>query len=251
VSSIATNRLKKSDTYLIVTALISQGEFGWEYGFISTFTGGGGIYYGWHRNSYYWEEANGVNIYWPVGQIPPDIVWGEGGDSTGCRPPMSWVDGGYPWAGSDTDKWAAVRRWTSNYTGLVDIFGTVGRYFDPNVIGGWDVIFSVAINANEPCAPVVYSKYLPWNDNTQYDYFVQSLPISSGDTVNFILDAAFGNASKSYMRMTATIAQTPELVGDLNHDRYVNLLDFSLFALLHCNGCRWVALPTTGVAAQT
>jgi len=212
--------------------IVSQGEFNWEYGYISSFTGGGGVFYGWHRNSFYWESSSGIGIFWPVGQTPPDIVWGEGGDATGCRPPMSWADGGYPWAGSDTDKWAAVRRWTSNYTGMVAIHGTVGRYFDPDVVSGWDIVFTVAVNADELIDPVIYTKYLSWNDNTQYSYFIENVSISAGDTVNFILNAASWNANKSYMRMTATITEMPlEPIGDLNLNGCVNMLDFSLFAL--------------------
>ena len=130
--------------------VVSQGEFNWEYGYISTFTGAGGVFYGWHQNFFYWESLSGINIYWPKGQISPDIAWGEGGDTTGCRPPMSWMDGGYPWAGSDTDKWASVRRWTSNYTGMVRISGQIGRYFDTSIVTGWDIDFSVALNADMP-----------------------------------------------------------------------------------------------------
>jgi len=209
---------------------VSQGEFGWEYGYISNFTGSDGIFYGWHRNSFYWENGSGINIFWPPTEVPPDIAWGQGGDSTGCRPPMTWSDGGYPWAGGDADKWAAVRRWTSDYPGAVDIAGTFGRYFDPNIISGWDVVFSVAVNANLPDSPVIYSKYIPWNDNTQYDYVIRNVPLKNGDSVNFIVSAASWNANKSYIRTTATIVAAPALPGDLDQDGCVNICDFAMFA---------------------
>jgi len=211
--------------------VVSQGEFNWEYGYISSYTGAGGAFYGWHQNFFYWESSSGINIFWPAGEVPPDIAWGEGGDTTGCRPPMSWIDGGYPWAGSDTDKWAAVRRWTSNYTGLIKISGNIGRYFDTSVVTGWDIDFSVAINANMPGAPVIYTKHITWDDTAYYTYLIDKVPIEAGDTVTFIINAASWNANNSYMKMTATIATTsPEPIGDLNLDHYVNMTDFSLFA---------------------
>jgi len=185
--------------------IVSQGEFNWEYGYISNFTGAGGVFFGWHQNSFYWESSSGIEIFWPAEVAPPDIAWGEGGDATGCRPPMSWMDGGYPWAGSDTDKWAAVRRWTSDYTGLIKISGNIGRYFDTSVVIGWDIDFSVAINADMPGTPIIYTKHITWNDTTYYSYLIDKIPIEAGDTVNFILNADSWNANNSYMKMTATI----------------------------------------------
>ncbi|HUS72723.1 MAG TPA: hypothetical protein VMY06_06605 [Sedimentisphaerales bacterium] len=206
--------------------IVSQGEYNWEYGYISNFTGAGGIYFGWHQNFFYWEISSGIGIFWPAGEVPPDIVWGEGGDTTGCKPPMSWMDGGYAWAGSDTDKWAAVRRWTSDYTGLIKISGKIGRYFDTSVVMGWDIDFSVAINADTLSAPVIYTKHITWNDTTQYTYLIDKIPIETGDTVSFIINATSWNANNSYMKMTATISCP---AGDLNCDDNVNMLDYSLF----------------------
>ena len=80
--------------------------------------------------------------------VKPDTAWEEGGNTTGCRPPMSWMDGGYPRDGSETDKLASVRRWTSNYTGIVKISGQIGRYFGTSIIMGWDIDFLVAFNAD-------------------------------------------------------------------------------------------------------
>lgn len=211
--------------------VVFQGELNWEYGYISTYTGAGGAFYGWHQNSFYWENSSGIIIYWPNGQTPPDIAWGEGGDSTGCRPPMTWIDGGYPWAGSDTNKWASVRRWTSSYTGLVKISGQIGRYFDTSIIMGWDIDFSVALNADLPGTPAIYTKYMQWNDVTTYSFVVDKVPIKAGDTICFIINPASWNANNCYIKMTATIAATsPEPVGDFNLDHCVNMLDFSMFA---------------------
>ncbi|MHC4616856.1 MAG: hypothetical protein ACYTEQ_03790 [Planctomycetota bacterium] len=189
--------------------LVSQAELGWEYGYISTFTGGGGVFYGWHQSPFYWESSTGIDISWPADGPPPDIVWGWGGDTTGCRPPMSWVDGAYPWAGGDTNKWAAVRRWTSDYTGLVKISGSIGRYFDTSVVIGWDVDFSVAINADMPGTPVIYTQHIAWNDTTLHPYLIDNVPIEAGDTIAFIINATSSNANNSYVKMTSTIA-TPE-----------------------------------------
>jgi hypothetical protein len=206
--------------------IVSQGEFNWEYGYISTYTGGGGEFYGWHQNPFFWESSRGIIIYWPIGQDPPNIAWGEGGDSTGCRPPMSWIDGGYPWAGSDTDKWASVRRWTSDYTGRVKITGQIGRYFDTSVITGWDIDFSVALNADFPGTPAIYTKQIAWDDTTVYSFVIDNVMINAGDTINFIINAASWNANNSHMKMTATISC---LDGDLNCDDNVDMLDYSLF----------------------
>lgn len=189
--------------------VVSQGEFNWEYGYISNFTGGGGAFFGWHQNSFYWDISSGIDILWPDGEVTPNIVWGEGGDSTGCRPPMSWIDGGYAWAGGDTDKWAAVRRWTSDYTGPIMISGNIGRYFDTSVVMGWDVDFSVAINADTLTSPVIYTRQIAWDDTTQYTYFIDGVQIEAGDTISFIINGASWNANNTYMKMTTTIA-TPE-----------------------------------------
>lgn len=219
------------NTAYLNDGILSQGELGWEYGYISNFTGTGGIFFGWHQNFFYWDQAGGVDIYWPAGTVPPEVVWGEGGDSTGCRPPMNWVDGFYPWAGDLTNRWAATRRWTSNYTGAVDITGRVGRYFDPAQLLSWDILFVAAVNAQTLDAPAVYSRYLAWNDGGQYNFLIPAVPIKQGDTVNFMCIPVYANANNAYIRLQATIRQSTELrTCDLNGDGSVDMADFLFFA---------------------
>jgi len=211
--------------------VVDQNEFGWQYGYISNFLGNEGIFFGWHQSPFYWEASSGINIFWPPGQAPPDIVWGQGGDSTGCRPAMVWVDGGYPWSGNATDRWAAVRRWTSHYTGKVQISGEIGRYFDRSIVTGWDVEFQVAVNANMLGAPPVYRKTIAWDDTARYSYFIDKVPVKAGDTVNFLIIPLDWNAANSQMKMTAMIVETSgEPLGDLDTDNAVVLRDFSLLA---------------------
>jgi hypothetical protein len=211
--------------------LLEQGELGWEYGYISNFSGTGGIYLGWHRSVLYWEQNSGINIFWPNGQTSPDVAWGEGGDSTGCRPPMHWSDGAYSWAGEMTNRWAATRRWGSDYTGAVDISGTVSRYFDPAIIMGWDVLFVVAINAQTLDSPPIYSRLLAWNDTGVYPFLVPSVPIKQGDTVNFLFIPLSLNASNGYIRLAAVIADPVELPScDLNGNGVVDMKDFLIVA---------------------
>lgn len=184
---------------------VNQGEFGWEYGYISNFTGNDGSFYGWHPNPFYWQQPTDISIYWPQGYTPPAEAWGIGGDSTGCRPPMSWKDGGYPWAQALNDQWAAVRRWQSSYTGIIRISGSVGRYYDS--LQGWDVVFSVAINAEDLTAPVLYSIPIPWNDYTLHTYVLPSVSVQQGDHITFLINAAGALAHNSYIRYTATIEE--------------------------------------------
>jgi hypothetical protein len=47
--------------------LVVQGELGWEYGYISNYTGMGGVYYGWHTSFFYWDSGSGIKITWPTG----------------------------------------------------------------------------------------------------------------------------------------------------------------------------------------
>lgn len=211
--------------------VLNQGEFGWEYGYISNFVGMDGIYYGWHQSSFYWEQTSGINIFWPTGQIPPTVAWGEGGDATGCRPPMHWSDGAYSWAGEITNRWAATRRWISDYTGAVDISGTVARYYNPAVVLGWDILFVVAINAQTLDSPSIYSRVLVWNDAGVYPFLIPSVPIKKGDAVNFLFIPLSPNASNSYIRLAAVIADPAEMLScDLNGSGVVDMKDFLIFA---------------------
>ena len=224
--------------------VVDQNEFGWQYGYISNFLGNEGIFFGWHQSPFYWEASSGINIFWPPGQRPPDIVWGQGGDSTGCRPAMVWVDGGYPWSGNATDRWAAVKRWTSDYTGKVQISGEIGRYFDRSVVTGWDIEFQVAVNANMLGSPTVYRRTIAWDDTARYSYSIDKIPVKAGDTVNFLIIPLDWNAANSQMRMTAAIAETSgEPLGDLDIDNTVILTDFSLLAAqwgrMDCSAPAW------------
>ncbi|MEN6308928.1 MAG: hypothetical protein ABFD91_14360 [Anaerohalosphaeraceae bacterium] len=217
---------------------LNQGELGWEYGYISNFTGMNGVYYGWHQSFFYWQKDSGIVIFWPAGQIPPDVAWGEGGDSTGCRPPMHWVDGAYPWAGGDiNNRWAAARRWVSNYTGAMDITGIVSRYFDPLQLLGWDILFVVAINAKTIDAPAIYTRYLAWNDANTYNFIIPAVPLKQGDTVDFLYIPITGNANRSYIRMNAVIRESTDYQGcDLDGNGIVNLNDFISFSSYWQNG---------------
>ncbi len=209
---------------------VTQGEFGWEYGYISNYAGMDGIYFGWHPGSFYWRNNSGIIIYWPDGQTPPDEAWGIGGDSSGCRPPMNWKDGVYPWADAGSDHWAAARRWTSDYAGYVGISGTVGRYFPLSLLTGWDVTFFVAVNAATLADPVIYRLEIPWNDETQHAYTIRDIRVKPGDTISFYVNAQSWNANKSYIRLTAVISEAPFLTGDINQDLYVGFGDYSILA---------------------
>ncbi len=212
--------------------VLNQGEFGWEYGYISNFTGMNGAYFGWHRSFFYWQKDSGISIFWPAGYVPPDVAWGEGGDSTGSRPPMHWVDGAYPWAGGAIyNRWATVRRWPSHYTGAVDIPGTVGRYFDPLELLGWDILFVISVNALTLDSPAIYSRYLAWNDSGLYNFYIPAVPLKEGYTVDFLCIPVTGNANRSYIGMTAAIDVSTEFSGsDLNGDGTVNVRDLSGFS---------------------
>lgn len=210
---------------------VAQGEFGWEYGYISNYAGAGGVFYGWHLNPFYWQQPTDITIYWPKGYPPPDEAWGIGGDSTGCRPPMSWKDGAYPWAQAENDQWAAARRWQSTHTGFVSIEGAVGRYFDSLL--GWDVVFAVALNADDLADPVLYSLEIPWNDHTRHEYSVSGVPVTEGDYIVMYVNAAGASAANSYMHVSATISAVPavfvpDLVGRPIGDVEQMLRDASL-----------------------
>jgi len=227
---------------LVDDGVVTQGEFGWEYGYISNHAGAGGVFYGWHRSPYYWESNTGVLIYWPKGHVPPIQAWGQGGDSSGCRPPMAWSDGLYPWADVQTDHWAAARRWTSNYTGWIDIRGTIGRYFDPAQLVGWDVVFWIAVNADVLTDPALYSLAIPWQDGAQHDFHLPSIPVGAGDTVSFVVNASDWNANRSYMRLIATISEAQQWPGDLDRDLYITLSDLGSMAQhwqLPCTSPGW------------
>lgn len=211
--------------------ILDQGEFGWEYGNISNFTGMDAAFYGWHRSVFYWDKARGVSIFWPAGFVPPDVAWGQGGDSTGCRPAMHWADGSYAWAGEMANRWAAVRRWTSSYTGAVDIAGSVGRYFYSSQVPGWDILFAVAINAQTLESPTIYSRYLAWNDDGSYDFFIPGVGLKQGYTVDLLCIPVSGNASNSHVRIEAVISESTDVQSsDLDGNGFTNLRDFEILA---------------------
>lgn len=211
--------------------VLNQGEFGWEYGYISNYTGMGNIYYGWHQSFYYWDQTGGIPIFWPTGYIPPTVAWGEGGDTTGCRPPMHWSDGAYSWAEGLTNRWAATRRWVSDYTGAVDITGTVGRYFDPLAVPGWDMLFAVSINAQSLDAPSIYSRPLLWNDAGVYQYLIPAVPVKQGDSVDFLFIPLNTNSSNSHIRIHAMISETIDVPScDLDGSGTVDMNDFLILA---------------------
>ena len=148
---------------------------------------------------------------------------------------MVWADGAHPRADNETDKWAAVKRWTSSHTGRIKVSGQIGRYFDTTILTGRNVEFSIAINANMPGDPTVYTKVIPADDSTVHSYFVDKIPVNAGDTVDFIIGALEDSAADSYMTMTAIVAETPDsALGDLNIDDTVNSADLSTFARQWC-----------------
>lgn len=224
--------------------ILSQGELGWEYGYISNFTGGGGVFYGWHPGSFYWDQASGINIYWPAGRVPPAVAWGEGGDATGCRPPMHWGDGAYPWAGNLQNQWAAVRRWTSSYTGAVDIAGTIGSYFDPAAFPRWNMKVHIAVNAAYLENPPIYSRHLAWNDAGLYTFELNAVPIRAGDTISFMVIPIDASATNCYAKVTAVISESLQQPScDLDRNGRINLEDLTGFAsawqATDCGNSNW------------
>ena len=223
---------------------LNQGEFGWEYGYISNFTGSDGEFYGWHQSTFYWEKGSDIKIFWPEGQTPPDVTWGQGGDSTGSRPPMCWADGAYSWAGDMNNQWAATRRWVSDYTGTIDITGKVGRHYDPYTVLGWDVMFVVAINAQTLYSPAIHTRTLVWDDAGLYDIFISNIPVKQGDTVDFLCIPLTGNSHNGYIKTKMIISEHEPLPSsDLNDDGIVNLKDFVIFASFwqsnDCGNSNW------------
>ncbi|OQA00481.1 MAG: hypothetical protein BWY71_00711 [Planctomycetes bacterium ADurb.Bin412] len=210
--------------------IVVQNELGWEYGYISNYTGMGGVYYGWHPSFFYWESGSGVQIAWPAGQPEPGQTWGEGGDSTGSRPPMSWMDGCYPWAGSEINQYAATRCWTSDYTGLCRVSGTIGRYFDRTVVTGFDVIFRVQINSGYLEEVPLYSRHIAFDDTNLHDFTIENLPLRAGDRLYFLVNAAGWNASGSWMKMAVQVESVSEMVGDATADLCVDLHDVAALA---------------------
>ncbi|MBN1817899.1 MAG: hypothetical protein JW828_11100 [Sedimentisphaerales bacterium] len=215
---------------LLDDGIVSQDELNWQYGYISNYTGMNGMYFGWHESFFFWDAASGIKISWPSGQIPPSETWGEGGDTTGSRPPMSWSDGCYAWADGVANQYAATRCWTSDYTGPVRISGKVGRYFDRSVVTGYDVVFQVMVNAATLMDPALYSLTIVSTDTVLHEFTIDNVSLQAGDKVFFLVNATNWNASNSYMKLAVTISEAaPDPFGDLDLDRGVSLRDFALF----------------------
>jgi len=165
-----------------------QGTNGWTYGYLGS-DGSQGLY-----SSY--DAADTMYGFGSAGTWYGDA--GERVVKEGQHP-------GY----NGTYTYAAVRRWTSDVSGLVRISGQLAKLDNGSGNAGSDgVVGSVYVNTTSK-----YTKTLASSDTTgvKYSFYAQ---VNVGDTINFLLDPR-ANHYCDATKFTATIANAEATTVDL------------------------------------
>ncbi len=166
----------------------TQGTNGWTYGYLAS-TGSNGLYTGYSAT----ETMYG---------------FGSAGSWIGDAGERIVKEGQHP-GYDNVNTYAAVRRWTSNVSGLVRISGQLAKFDDGAQNAASDgVVGAVYLNTTEK-----YTQTLASSDTTgvKYGFFAQ---VNVGDTINFLVDPR-ANHYCDATKFTATIANAEATTVDL------------------------------------
>lgn len=107
-----------------------------------------------------------------------------------------------PWVASNCNKpivgSRAVRRWTSNYAGLVTITGYTGMDTDAQTLGGTGTRVAIYVDS-----VLIYTKDLVGTDPIQYFYAIGDISVAVGTKIDFVVTSI--DASSLIANLTAKI----------------------------------------------